>query len=225
MLEDFPNLANTMPFLKKTSEFEQRLDFLLGPYKDVPSSHLQLFKLCDLCKATKNGSGSSCMASNHSNYNVPPNNDAFINSVGQELFVAKTVIPGILSQQNYRQWKSSQDMRFRLHAMRRQKMICIQPLDQFPEFLNDFEWKHLGVKHIGFFTLLKTFLEIFFMGFSVELRESKTLEELGWNVTTRYVQTTESDKMCKLFPACYVLVFSFTQIRACTSCTCKAHAH
>ena len=64
-------------------------------------------------------------------------------------------------------------------------MICMQPLDQFPEFLNDFEWKYHGVKHIGFFTLLKTFLEIFFMGFSVELRESKTLEELDWNIKTR----------------------------------------
>ena len=159
------------------SDSEERLDFLLGNYEDLQDSHLRIFKLSLHCKASKNGSKSRHMALNC--------NDK-INRDGQ-LFIPKENIPGVLWQQNYRQWKAGQDIRFRLRAMRRKRLICVNLLEVFPDFLYSYEWRQGTLNCQGFFELLTRFLEIYFMNFHIELNRSQTLTESGWKITSRFV--------------------------------------
>ena len=149
-------------------------EYLVGPTKDILKCDVKFYSICTTCKAAKKGFKSSdALDGIEANENI------------QSLFVAKREIPTALFQQTYRQWKASQDMLWRIRLMRTKRLIVVQPLEIFPQFIDDFEFSINNGKSRGFFNFLQKFLEVFFFGFAFELRTPTTMESIGWNITTR----------------------------------------
>ena len=173
-------LVSVMPSLNCVDEDmncdpdKKCFDYLLGPTKDIAQRDRTFYSLCTMCEATKQGSKHSDKTETHAQDKCC------------ELFVPKTDIPKVMFQQTYRQWKAGQDLNWRIRLMRKKRLIVVQPLDLFPEFIQDFQLTFNGQQCIGFFSFLKAYLEVFFFGFDFELRSPVTMESLGWNITTRW---------------------------------------
>ena len=69
--------------------------------------------------------------------------------------------------------------------MRKKPVIYLQALENFPDFINHFKYTWKGKERTGFFSFLKDFLGIFFMGLDVRLLETKLISEYGWKVKQR----------------------------------------
>ena len=101
------------------------------------------------------------------------------------LFEPKLKIPKVIFQQTFNQWKAEQGLSFNFRRIRKRRGIYIQPLEQFPDFVEQFEYTVNGETKRGFFRLLQHFLAIFFDGYNVQLLAPKLIEEYGWTVRSR----------------------------------------
>lgn len=91
--------------------------------------------------------------------------------------------------QTFSQWKTlyRYGILCPLPCCRRDKrVIYLQPIDNFPDFITEFEevMKSYGTS-FDFFSLLKTFTEIFFDGMMVNLLPEFSIMQSKWKITTR----------------------------------------
>ena len=111
--------------------------------------------------------------------------DSQDSNCGCDLFVPKNELPAIFHQQTYSRWKSMLDMTWRFRMIRKKPVIYLQPLENFPEFVDIFQYSWRGEERTGFFTFLKDFLSLFFMGVDIRLMKTKLISEYGWKVKQR----------------------------------------
>lgn len=72
-----------------------------------------------------------------------------------------------------------------------QRIIYIQPVDSFPNFITDFEENMRSCRSsFDFFGILKTFTEIFFDGLCVNLLPNVNIMQSKWNITSRLHKKT-----------------------------------
>jgi hypothetical protein len=115
--------------------------------------------------------------------------DVFANQACEQcLFVPRDNLPEPLFQQTYSKWKAALDLNFQLRKMRKKRVIYIQPIDDFPEFVTEFNY---GGSKPGFFNLLQEFARTFFQGFEVRILPNIHLEETDWNVSVRSHHVTQ----------------------------------
>ena len=115
------------------------------------------------------------------------NTDSFI-------FIPMPNIPSLLFQQTYTKWKAVMDNHLRLGQIRRRRTVYIQPIDEFPEFVhkslgNDAD-TICGVNTVGFFELLREYMEVFFSGLDVVIKPTIKTTGNGWSVQSRYHHAT-----------------------------------
>jgi len=109
--------------------------------------------------------------------------------VPDKIFKPKPSLPFPLFQETFRKWKSSMDMQLRFRRLRRLHAdIVLQPLDEFPAFLTDFEIQLKDNEHFGVFQLLLEFMKVFFAG--ADIRLSSTTSTVAWEVTSRVHELT-----------------------------------
>jgi len=111
------------------------------------------------------------------------------NDVLNRIFKPKPSLPAPLFQQTFRRWKSSMDMELRFRRLRRLRAsIVLQPLDEFPSFLADFQVHLRDRGHFGFFELLHEFMKVFFTGANICV--NSTTATSAWDVTSRVHEST-----------------------------------
>ena len=107
-------------------------------------------------------------------------------SVSSLFYILMTEKPFYFSQ-TFTQWRMCMTYENTFSCCRPEKTtIYIQPVDNFPSFIRDFEIKldHFD-EPLNFFTLLQTFAEAFFDGMDVKLLPEVNLMETEWNITSR----------------------------------------
>lgn len=115
--------------------------------------------------------------------------DTINDDVLDKIFKPKLSLPVPLFQETFRRWKSGMDMQLRFRRLRRlQAAIVLQPLDEFPSFLTDFQVQLPGYGHFGFFGLLHEFMKVFFTGANIHL--NSTTSSSAWHVTSRVHTST-----------------------------------
>lgn len=136
-----------------------------------------------------------------------------------QLFKPMKTFPKVVFRQSYRQWKAGMDSAFKLREIKKRKVICIQPLDDFPDFVHQFKMGNV----FGFMEFLKLVCEIFFHGFEVRLLPPLCIQEAGWNITSRthektkqkqYLVTDLQKHLKNIVPkdACSVVGISWTDL-------------
>jgi len=115
--------------------------------------------------------------------------DTVSNGVLDKIFKPKLSLPAPLFRETFRMWKSSMDLQLRFRRLRRlQANIVLQPLDEFPAFLADFDVQLQDDRHLGFSELLLEFMKVFFAGANVRL--NSTISTLSWSVRSRVHKST-----------------------------------
>ena len=113
-------------------------------------------------------------------------------SYGSRLFQAIKQTAPLHFSQTYVKWRTVYDFQ-KLVSMCAPKrtIIYIQPLDDFPDFITNFEF-HYRQLTTDLFGLLQGFAQIFFMGFDVCINPACTTEQLGWTsfITSRVHSVT-----------------------------------
>jgi len=111
------------------------------------------------------------------------------NDVLDTIFKPKPSLPVPLFQETFRKWKSSMDMQLRFRRLRRlQANIVLQPLDEFPAFLADFQVQLQDNIYLGFLELLLEFMKVFFTGASIRL--NPVISTMDWGLTSRVHKST-----------------------------------
>ncbi|CAH1786939.1 unnamed protein product [Owenia fusiformis] len=98
-------------------------------------------------------------------------------------------IPPPVYQQTFHQWKAMMDLNFNFWKMRKRKIIYLQPLDDFPDFVNNSTF-NVNKKTLNFFELLQLFASVFFDGFEVQLLPTLDTVQNDWKITRRNHKTT-----------------------------------
>lgn len=104
--------------------------------------------------------------------------------------------------QTYKQWKASHDLaQLSYICFTQPKTIYIQPLDDFPDFINRFQL-HTQNLTLSFFDMLECFLQVYFSGMEVETLPSVSIHQREWKVRTRCHELTKQEQYCvsDLFP-------------------------
>ena len=186
--------------------------FLIGDLSKLSATEQKLFKLC---KQVLNASkiDSKC---DSSGTNITPfsndsdmagdnaevietdrgasfyvlNDNLLMDSIHIEvgsLFVALALKKQLYMTQTFVQWKTSFEYETLLSCCKPLKRtIYIQPVDNFPGFIKEFEIKLENYRHsLNFLTFLQTFAEIFFSGMPVLVLPSFNLINSNWNITSR----------------------------------------
>lgn len=197
----------TMPlFWSKTVE-EKNVETLLGSISKLPAEEKRLYSLSSICmRDIKDTGRPSKPGQAQDNFHdltadcdpeenetdVDPRSTAQNRTHEQQqvLFKPKLPLPPPIFRQTYNMWKAVMDINFRFWRVKRRRVIYIQPLDTFPDFICSFSYSGKG-SSVGFFELLKDFCEIFFMGFEVRIRHPLDTSETGWNITSRHHKITK----------------------------------
>ena len=161
-----------MPFTKESHD-EKTIKYLLGPMKDLPEDERMILnhaKYCDILNFDKKKKSEQDNTIDTSNL----------------LFIPHTTFPKVFIRQTYKMWKAAMDIGWRLRKAKKRRVIYIQPLEEFPEFISKFEFDST----VGFFEFLKRFTSLFFGGFLVRLLEPLDMDAAGWNITTRTQKIT-----------------------------------
>ncbi|XP_025087864.1 archaemetzincin-2-like [Pomacea canaliculata] len=114
---------------------------------------------------------------------------------GFELFhPLKKSTPPLQHGQTFMQWKAGHDFQYaNLTCSQRRRVIYIQPIDDFPDFVKNFrfEWNFQSrTMSVDLFEMLQGFAQIFFSGMDVCLLPKIEMAEIGWDVASRYHQVT-----------------------------------
>jgi len=134
------------------------------------------------------------------------------NDVLEKIFKPKLILPVPLFQETFRRWKSSMDMQLRFRRLRRLRAdIVLQPLDEFPKFLADFQINLQDYGYLGFFELLHEFMKVFFTGANVHL--NSTTSTSAWGVTSRVHKSSGQKQVKLLFYFVECSIFSLSAIR------------
>jgi len=150
----------------------------------------------------------------------PAEQESILNGdVQNMIFKPIPSLPFPLFQETFRRWKSSMDMQLRFRRLRRlQANIVLQPLDEFPAFLGDFEVHLEDDSHFGFCELLLEFMKVFFAG--AEIRLNSSVSTMAWSVTSRVHKTTGEQQVFvdyRFSTAQHILNFSNSTITATTT--------
>ena len=185
--------------------------FLIGDLSQFSAANQKLFKLCEqVLKTSKNdstfqktesyqplASGSEVIGENSqvtdTNGKKCPNdldNGLVIDSIGIKdgiLFIPLPLKKKLYMTQTFVQWKIAFGYEMFLSCCKsRKRTIYIQPVDNFPDFIKDFEIKLENYRHsLNFLTFLQTFAEIFFSGMTIRVLPNFILTKSKWNITSR----------------------------------------
>jgi len=120
------------------------------------------------------------------------------NGMLDKIFKPKPSLPVPLFQETFRRWKGSMDMQLRFRRLRRlQANIVLQPLDEFPAFLADFDVQLQDDRHFGFSELLLEFMKVFFAG--ADIRLNHTISTLAWSVRSRMHKSTDERQVLLIY--------------------------
>ena len=184
----------------------KHLRFLLGPLKDISENEMKIYEQAALFKHTiaaktdnetashtnkddgehLNSSGTSGYegeekGSGYQTVELKPLSNNF-GTNGTLFNPLHCTTHSLKIQQTFTMWKAPLDMGWKFRRMRRQNTIALQPLDNFPEFVDRFRYKG---REISFFIFLQDFMRIYFYGFNVDLLETIDMTKAKWDVKSR----------------------------------------
>ncbi|CAG5117839.1 unnamed protein product [Candidula unifasciata] len=189
----------------KTGDFKmlikKDLQYLVGNIEKLPDSARKLFNEAKLYLMAESSDSSTkegfVSLSTHVNTVLGSSQTDSKNPSSKEsLFTPLKKSAPLYYAQTYIQWKSAQDLRDLYGiCLPKRKTIYLQPIDEFPDFINTFRLKthHLN---LNFFETLQGFCQIFFSGFEVLVRPPLSLEGGGWSVRSRYHESTKTKQYC-----------------------------
>ncbi|KAL5007341.1 hypothetical protein ScPMuIL_016147 [Solemya velum] len=97
--------------------------------------------------------------------------------------------------QTYIQWKSAYDLgKLYQICQRERRIIYIQPLDDFPDFILDFKLSFHSAP-TDFFSLLSHYCRVFFCGIDVEVLPKIDICKKEWNIKKRHHPTTNKEQL------------------------------
>ena len=119
--------------------------------------------------------------------NVSMNEIAVQNIEVNNLFTVKQLKKKLCLTQSFVQWRTCHGYENMFSCCRTVKRtIYIQPVDNFPDFIKEFEIKLDSYRHsFNFFTFMQAFADIFFTGMTVRILPSFSLVHSKWNVKSR----------------------------------------
>lgn len=151
------------------------MDYLVGPMKGLPKEEVLFFQQAQVC-----------MVNYEEQRNVPQEHC---------LFAPNPNLPPRLQQVTFRKWKAGISLGRRWGRWRRKRVIYLQPINDFPDFIGGFTYMINGFTKHGFVELLKDFTEIFFSGFSILVLNSTSLDTNGWKVKKREHSLTHQEQL------------------------------
>ncbi len=176
---------------------KKRLRFLLGPLKHESVEEMEIYKRALLFRSTpadqatveeeeSDGTESSANAASsaidNSNAAVGTSNASQSDDM---LFTAlQCSARSMRLQQTFNMWKAPLDIGWEFRRMKKRKTIALQPLDSFPDFLHEFNFKG---QRMSFFQFLQEFTRLYFYGFNVDVMDPINMAEAKWSVTSRYI--------------------------------------
>ena len=103
------------------------------------------------------------------------------------LFIVKQLKKKLYLTQSFIQWKTCHGYENMFSCCRTiKRTIYIQPMDNFPDFIKEFEIKLDSYRHsFNFFTFMQAFAEIFFSGMTIRILPSFNLVNSKWNIKSR----------------------------------------
>jgi len=217
-----------MHLFRSKTRTEKIVDYLVGAglLSTIPDSDTAFYCLAGACssvswptkpfgraKPISVADGTQLNLSNCKNYTIPETVEHSVNQEWEALsedaleniFKPKPSLPGPLFQETFRRWKSSMDMQLRFCRLRRlQANLVLQPLDEFPSFIADFQVLLQGFGCLDFFELLQTFVKVFFTGADVCLNSAASTS--AWGVTSR-IHASTGEQQVLLCTGLYILIF------------------
>jgi len=221
---------------QKNVRIKNVVDYLVGDglFSKVPEVDARFYYLSGECSSEKwptnpskvqlsvktketDSSTCSCTTPSSNTQHVvresPANNELIRDPVANivchttSLFTPKANLPMPISRETYRLWKSAMDMNFRFRTLRRRRgIIAIQPLGDFPLFINEFLLVQNSEKTIGFFELLREFVAAFFIGIDVRLLPA--VEYSDWDITNRIHTVTNKQQVSNTW-LCIIVLMEF----------------
>lgn len=167
---------------------EQKLyslsEYVLNPTKEVVKSDDLGISIIRF--ETENGNDTKEMDKGDSG-NVSMDDISVENVEVSNLFIAKQLKKKLYLTQSFIQWKTCHGYETMFSCCRPiKRTIYIQPVDNFPDFIKEFEFKLDSYRHsFNFFTFMQAFAEIFFSGMTVRILPGFNLVSSKWNIKTR----------------------------------------
>ena len=174
--------------------------YLIGDISELSALDQKLFRLSGYAlnptdTSTKSGEhgipivqvSEEIKETNKDNTAVSADEISVENVVVNSLFMVYQLKKKLYLTQTFIQWKANYRYEALLSCCKPLKRtVYIQPVDNFPDFIKDFEIKLESYKHsLNFFTFMQTFAEVFFSGMTLRLLPSFNLLNSNWNIRTR----------------------------------------